>query len=452
MRPGRRIALPIMLLLSTGLSVAGSTNFAWGFRQDGFRFEAILSLAARDLDDDGRAELVLAGRNYLDKEACLEILRWENKNFTPIWRSPNLIESESTLLGLTVTRPDGPAVVALTRTTYRIYRHRGGVYAEEARGVLGFTADEEAASGDLDGDGCDELIVAETLRNTKAGREKALRTLTWREGRFVAGPPSEAVGNIRALAAGDLDGDGHAEVVVDTGVTTGTGSFRVFRWTSGVLRQSASRVEPMPSASYGLSIGRQFPEPGQALIAACQPGRVRSFRLFTGGLTPAETDLSFSGSPVSLTIGDLDGDRREEVILAGYPARLQVLLPTAPHIRLSVDGVAQTPREPLRRLDGVVIGELRAVTAILGWELAVMTGRHEISFKGRDGQPHSLVISDGAAPTAVLDGTPVAITSGARTYAGFLYLPIEQLVKLAGYETSWDEGQLSLSLRRGSSP
>ncbi|MGE5549326.1 MAG: hypothetical protein ACM3ZC_02200 [Bacteroidota bacterium] len=443
MKPKPRLALPLVLVLLISLP-AGAAKMTWGFRQDGFRFEAILSVGAKDLDRDGRPELIISGRNYLDREAYIEVYRWENKAFVPVWRTPNLEESESTLFALPVTWPDGPALVALTRTSYHIFRWRNGAYTKESSGPVGVTA-EEAAAGDLDGDGSDDLVISTTLRNTKSWREKNLRFLSWRNGRLELGPASEAVGNIRALAVGDLNRDRRAEVVTDTGAANAAGEFRVFSYAEA-WRQIASAKAPMPAASYGFTIGRLFPEPGIFLLAACQPGKLRGFRLTNAGLTPAGVDLSYQGSPVGMTTADLDADGREEVVVAGFPARIQILFPAASRISITVDGVEKSPIEPLQNWEGTVFAEAGDLANILGFNLSGTADRASLTLAGPDGQSHTLTVTAGS--TATYDGAPIDLGRGGRLYGGYLYLPVQAVASLAGYETIWEETRSLLSLRR----
>ncbi|MCL6614438.1 MAG: VCBS repeat-containing protein, partial [Firmicutes bacterium] len=254
-----------LLILGSAVKTAADGYYTSGFRQEGFRFEAVLSAAAADLDGDGRDELILAGRNYLDREACAEILGWEAGSFALEWRSPNLLEPESSLLALPVRLADGPALVVLTRSCYRIFRRLDEGYAQIAEGSMPFAA-EEGASADLDGDGTDELILSATLRNTKSGREKNLRVLSFSEGVFVPLVSSDPVGNVRGLAAGDLDLDGRAEVVAEIGVATKPGEFQVFRLADGALRRLSRQKVPLPSVAYGLAVGRRLSEPEPCLF------------------------------------------------------------------------------------------------------------------------------------------------------------------------------------------
>lgn len=432
---GRRLILTAsgLLLGLAGAIAAAAANYAWEYRQDGFRFEGILSVVAIDLDRDGRAELAVAGRNYLAGETAVELHEWRGETFSLLWRSRNLLESESSLLILPVEWPEGPALVALTRTGYHIIRHRDGKYAEVAQGAMTFYA-EEGASGDLDGDGYDELIVSTTLRNTRDGREKALRVLAWDGGDLTVMASSEPIGNIRSLAAGDLDGDGRAEVVAEAGVTVKAGQFHLLRLAEGALIRESARKTSLPAVAYGLTVGRQFPDPGRFLFAAGQPGIIRSYA--RAELEPGGTNLSFSGSPLSLTLGDLDGDGREEMVVACYPARLHILRPTAPFIGLRVAGEPRPVPEPLLLWEGDVYAEVGAAAEALGLLVTEQPAAVTLSGVGED-SPTLTVALDTLAVS--WNGGPIALTPGPRWHRNRLYLPLAQLASLMGYNYAWNE-------------
>ncbi|MGE5597836.1 MAG: FG-GAP repeat domain-containing protein [Bacteroidota bacterium] len=448
MRPETRLCSLFPVLLCSFLAVAAAgAKLNWGFRRDGFHFEAVLAAQAADLDADGRDELVISGRNYQDREACLEVLRWDGKEFTALWRSPNLMESESTLFGLPVMRADGPAVVALTRTGYMVFRWRDGSYAPVDRGPAPIAA-EEAAAGDLDGDGVDELVVTATRRNTKNGREKELRVLAWRGGRLVpAGVSTEAPGNIRSLAAGDLDRDGLEEVVAELGPAAKSGEFRVYRYREGALHRASSKKTSLPAAAYGLAVAELYPEPGLFLLAGCQPGRIRSFRWSAEDLVPAETAVDYTGSPVSLAAGDLDGDGRDEIVVINYPARLQILFPAADYIGLERDGKPWRPAQPLQRWEGLIYAEYGDLLAVLGGRREESAEGYRFRLPGPGARDWEVTIDPGLA-VRVRDAE-TAVEARPRLYAGYLYLPVAPFAGLAGWETSWDEERRVLVLRRG---
>ncbi|MGE5530041.1 MAG: FG-GAP repeat domain-containing protein [Patescibacteria group bacterium] len=443
MRKGWRVIF-LSLLLTAAPLLAAQADPAVVFRQDEFSFELILAAAAGDLDRDGLAELVVTGRNYLEPEVGVEILRYRERGFASLWRSGNLMESESTVLALPFVLPGGPVLLVLTRTGYRIFRYTQGGYTEESRGAMPLALDKAAsgdlmaACGDLDGDGQDEVAIATILRHTKQGSVKALQTLAWRDGRLIAGAASDEVGNIRALAAGDLDRDGRAEIVADVGIAGGPGELAVYALAGEELRRTAVVKNAMPKVAYGLAVGRQFPEPGLAVFAASQPGLMRSFRWAAGGLTPAGKDLSIKGnSPAYLCTGDLDGDGREELALACYKARLLVLAPAAPYLGLELDRKALRPAEPLRRWDDTIYAEAASLAAALGWRCSAAPGGTELRGKTADGGERVLAV--GAATLEVtVDGAAAELVPKPRLYLDYLYLPVKPLLELFGYRCAWD--------------
>jgi len=315
----------VLFILCVAVKTAAGGSYTPDFRREGFHFQFLLSAAAADLDSDARDELILAGRNYVDREVCAEILGWEAGSLVLEWRSPNLLEPESSLLALPLHRPDGSDLVLLTRSRYRIFRRLGEGYAQIVEGPMPFPP-EEGTNADLDGDGTDELILSATLRNTKSGREKNLRVLSFSDGAFFPFISSDPVGNVRSMAAGDLDQDGRAEVVVELGVATKPGEFQIFRLAEGSLRRLAAQKVPLQGAAYGLAIGRRFSETKTSLFAASLAGRIVCFSWAEKGFVAVGPQLSFRGSPVSLAAGDLDGDGREELILVNNPATLLIFV------------------------------------------------------------------------------------------------------------------------------
>jgi len=94
----------------------------------------------------------------------------------------------------------------------------------------GFTGGIDVATGDVTGDGVDEIIVV-----PGEGRDPVARVFNW-TGTLLAEIPVASSGSALAVSSGDVDGDGIAEIVI----TEGKGSapaVRVYRYNSTMLSE-----------------------------------------------------------------------------------------------------------------------------------------------------------------------------------------------------------------------
>ncbi|MFF5358290.1 FG-GAP and VCBS repeat-containing protein [Streptomyces scabiei] len=139
-----------------------------------------------------------------------------------------------------------------------------------------------SAYGDFDGDGFDDLAVSASLEDTGGVRDTGTVAIVWGSphglsgGTALADPaPSRHGGWGKSLAAGDFDGDGTEDLAV------GTASSTVHVFGDGIARSG-------------------------------RPGSYRTFE------APIRTE-EFTGA-LDLTAGDVNGDRRTDLIVSGIEA------------------------------------------------------------------------------------------------------------------------------------
>lgn len=163
------------------------------------------------------------------------------------------------------------------------------------------------ASGDVDGDGRDDLVLA--------GYERHSLWLSQQDGRLleVAGafPPSSIVWSSMALA--DLDGDGDLDCVVAGGIATTSGQVRWFRnHGGGVFGAGGTLSAPIPqTADTDLAIGDIDNDGDADIVLASSAGiGFPNTGLFrndgAGNFTPVW--FALNGTAATCELADFDGD------------------------------------------------------------------------------------------------------------------------------------------------
>jgi outer membrane protein assembly factor BamB/predicted Ser/Thr protein kinase len=188
------------------------------------------------------------------------------------------------------------------------------------------------AVGDLDGDGALDIAMAVQVLDRSGADGLELRAVALRDGRELWSHRLRSTSQaFPALAAGDLDGDGRAEVLVTDAPPMGDPASVELRALDG--RDGSTRWTWL-----GGSDRDRQPAPSVPLVLADFEGRgVRTVCLNAGivnggrrlkildahGGERAGRDLTPSGS-IALASADLDGDGREE-LLVHYDGKLRAL-------------------------------------------------------------------------------------------------------------------------------
>jgi FG-GAP-like repeat/IPT/TIG domain/Secretion system C-terminal sorting domain len=172
---------------------------------------------------------------------------------------------------------------------------------------------------DFNGDGKVDLFVARgsssfntVLPNTSTGG-----SLSFGRPVQVANSGTDEEG----AAAGDLDGDGKPDIVVTNGI--GAASISIYRNTSTASTISfAPRVDlPVVGGPYSVTIGDLDGDGKSDIVIANNGANQVSFYRNTsvaGSLSfAARLDITVGSSPFGIAIGDLDGDGKPDLVVNG---------------------------------------------------------------------------------------------------------------------------------------
>ena len=293
-------------------------------------FDSIFRLAAADYCSSGRDQLVVLGRNYIENTALCRAYSWSGGAWERIWESGNLIEEKSPIF-LEAGRPfaSGEETVIIM-TNHRMdiltYSTEGFTLTSQLYHTL---LPQEINVADVDGDGIDEILVARVGEVGEAYLDMAVEVYALTESaegavslhKLGGGP---LCGNIRAMTGGDLDGDGQAEVLVETGLGGKAGAFSLLKWTGRELA-AESFTSPLNTAAYGLVSGRLRGVDGERVVTVDGWGRVHLFSYEDGQFIFHEEKTSLNSALVGAALGDFDGDGVSDLAVAGYPAKLFLL-------------------------------------------------------------------------------------------------------------------------------
>ncbi|RUL87219.1 FG-GAP repeat domain-containing protein [Tautonia sociabilis] len=276
------------------------------------------ALAVGDLDRDGRSDLAL-----ITSQEVITVLQQEDGSLGRPERLPHTAPRPGVLKLVDIDGDGGDDLSILSGgddypIRIRFSRPGGRLGPEERFEIASARA---VAYGELDGEPGQEVLTIESqtgravvhaLRRGPAPGEE-------RKGRLIVYPLPPGSTRNRALAVGDLNGDGRPDVV-----TTDPSNAQVFVTLQDDPKSGLGAVTTYPGLVGGSALrlsdldgdGRD-----ELIVLSQQEKQIGLSRLEDGRLSfPTALPIS-GGDPIGLAAADLDGDARPEVL---YLAREKV--------------------------------------------------------------------------------------------------------------------------------
>lgn len=320
----RRICIFLLFFLPL-ISVGAFSEPSVLYKQDKFPVDSLFKVAIADFTSKGRAHLLLLGRDYLENQAQVYALSWNGGELVKVWESSNLLEERSPIF-MAIGRPGpaaNPGIIILTNHRLDIYLYKEDKFYLATQ-IYHSLNPHELTVADVNNDGIDELLIARVGRQTKQYYDMMVEAYQVSGDELIKMGASPLLGNIRSIVGGDLNGDGAAEVILESGAGNKSGAFYMLRWDEEKgLVQKYVHKRLLPSVVYGLATGVIGGEP--VLVTADDWGRVNFFSGMNGDLKRVGAELVLKQAFVSAALGDLDGDNRTELALVGYPNHLRIL-------------------------------------------------------------------------------------------------------------------------------
>lgn len=319
----RWIVLVIFLLIIQ--ISANSPEYKAVFQDREFLMESIHQVMAIDPDPKQQPELVITGKNYTAQEVFIYGITLSS-DFKPAikWQSANLFEALSALWVCSGKfTSDQMQILALTNQNLYFYQSDKDGLVLAKQQMHNFTKMLCVTSGDFNGDGRDELVIARIGKITRNYYDGVCQVWRFDNDKPVLVAESDLLGNIRSITAGDIDGDGKSEIIIEEGLRFAPGNIHILSLKDKKLVERFCLKKAADSAIYSMTVAGFKGEP--RLVTASSGGKINFFTWKNNALSATGSEIAFDNELVSVTALQLSKDRIPELIVVGYPQNLIIL-------------------------------------------------------------------------------------------------------------------------------
>ena len=313
-----------LLLLLTIISLSRAAPPSYLLTKKDYLYDTFFKVEATDLMDLDYSQVVVLGRDYTERRISVQLLSWSEGDLVSHWESPNLINEGPVMMTTGRPLPTGEQfIIILTQNHLYLYTYQNERIILRSQ-IYHTLSPYELSAADLNGDGIDELLVVRLGKRLAKHDEKVVDVYCLEGEELLKVGTSPLLGNIRCLTGGDLDGDGFAELVTESGLSSRPGLFTLLRWDQEQEELTLeTKGEKLLSS---LVFGMQIATDGERVVlyTADGWGRLNFFALEKNKFSAVRKELSFPNGLVTVTTGDLDGDGINEALVVGHPNNLMV--------------------------------------------------------------------------------------------------------------------------------